>query len=163
MAAPDDAPNVSKTVCWQCGRAADPNAAYTATLVTSPKRALSPLGFPVKRLRRWDSVRVPIPRCRTCRARNRVSVVIVLLGAAFGAAVVPSLWSKFGPSLAPPSWVQIGGRTEGDPTIGVGIVLGFVVALVGVTLRKRQLGLRSLNTYPPIAALRSRGWAWPND
>ena len=152
------APN---SVCWPCGGAAEPDAAYMAVLVAAKTRAPDALGFPVKTHRRWDEVRVPVPRCRTCRARNRGSIVTVFLAAALGCIVVPTAWSFFGPRQ-PPLWL-FGGETPGHIMIGVGFVLGFVVAVLGVALRRRLSGLRSLKTYPPLVALRGQGWQWPSD
>jgi hypothetical protein len=47
--------------------------------------------------------------------------------------------------------------------IRVGFLLGFLVAVLGVALRRRSLGLQSLKTYPPLVALRGEGWQWPGD
>jgi hypothetical protein len=152
----------SNAVCWHCGGAADPHATYTLVLVASTTRAPDPLGFPVRR--RWgrDEVRVSVPRCLACRARNRAAMIAAFLAAAIGAAVMPALWSHFGPRGGPPRWWS-GGEDPSHVMIGVGLVLGFVVAILGIALRRRLLRLRPYKTYPPVVALRARGWNWPND
>jgi hypothetical protein len=129
--------------------------------VANTKRACNAPGFPVKTRGRQDEVRVPVPRCRTCRARGRASVITVFLATALGAAVMPAMWSHFGPRGGPPLWLF--GEASGHVMVGVGLIVGFVVGLLGVAVRRRLLGLRTLNTYPPIVALRGRGWQWLRD
>jgi uncharacterized protein (TIGR03382 family) len=148
----DNSSTWPNSVCWQCGGAAAPDAAYIAVLVTDTARGSGAFGFSVKTRGTRDEVRVPVPRCRACRARNRTSVIAVLLGAAFGAVVVPAVWTRVEPTS--------GGE---HVMIGAGFILGFVVALLGVVLRRRRLGLRSLRDYPPIETLRAGGWQWPGD
>jgi len=154
--------NRSYAVCWQCGGAAEPEAAYHVGLVASTSRALSPLGFPVTRQGWQDSVRVPIPRCRTCRTRNRGTAVTILIATVSGALVLPALRSAFRQADGSPPW-WLGCDTPDHIMTGVGMILGFLIAVLGIAVHKRRLGLRSLNSYPPVVALRRSGWQWPGD
>ena len=151
----DNTPTGLNTECWQCGRPAEPGAAYNAVLVAEPSRAGGTMGFPVRKFGRLDQIRVPVPRCRACRTRNRASVVTVFYVAAGGAAVAPAVWSDLG----------LRGRWPDmdSSMVVIGSVLGFAVAIAGVAWRRRWLHLRSIMTYPPIVALRTRGWWWPSD
>ena len=105
---------------------------------------------------------MPVPRCLACRARNRAAVITAFLAAVIGAAVMPTVWSHFGPRGGPPRRLS-GGEDPSHVMIGVGLVLGFVVAMLGIALRRRLLRHRPFNTYQPVVALRARGWNWPSD
>jgi hypothetical protein len=105
------------SVCWQRGGAAEPDATYIVVLVANTTRAINALGFPVKTRGRQDEVRVPIPRCRACCARNRASAITALLAAAFGTAVLPTVWPNSGPRGGPPLWL-FGGEARDHVMIG---------------------------------------------
>jgi hypothetical protein len=153
--------DMTDTACWQCGAPADAESAYKLLLVADSRRALDALGYPVKRGGQEDRMRVPVPRCANCRFRNRLSVTIVLGSAAIGAIVAQIVKSLFWPQLPAPAWLHVGDNGVGGTVTGVGLVLGFAVAVLCVALNRRLSGLRSLGTYPPVVALRRAGWHYP--
>lgn len=155
-----NSPGTSKSECWQCGRPADPKATYTAVLVAATKRGASPLGFPVKTRGSRDEVRVPVPRCRACQVRTNAIIFKVLLSTAFGAIVAPASWAIFGTHGGPLPWWSAGNNPN-DIMVILGVLVGFMGALLRLKLRYRKHGFRSINAYPPIAALRAQGWDWP--
>jgi hypothetical protein len=136
----------TEAICWQCGVSASAKCAYTLVLVAGSNRGLDPLGSPVERGAWLDRVRVSVPRCANCRWRNRLSVTICFGGAATGAIVFP----------------QVSHEGVGGTTTGVAAVIGFVVALLGVSLHRRLSGFRSLNSYPAVVTLRQAGWRYPS-
>ena len=149
--------------CWQCGAPARADCACKLVLVAPTARALDPLGFPVKRDGWRDKVRVAVPRCPECRNRALVMIIGAFSGMAVGAIVASILQAVVWPRLEAPSWIRVYHEGIGTTATGIGAVLGFVVALLGFSLRRRTSGLRSLNTYPPIRMLRRAGWQYPMD
>src|ERR1700739_2096946 len=112
--------------CWQCGGRAGTKSAYSLRLVADSRRQLQTFGYPVDRGTRLDKLRVSVPRCVRCQALAQFSIVIVLCGALAGAIIAP----------------------RSGPAAVVGGVAGFAVALVGVSLARRALHLRSVMDYP---------------
>lgn len=155
-------PNPSDAECWYCRRPADPASVYVAVLVSDASEPLDPLGFPVRQRGRRRSVRVPVPRCRVCRERFHGTLLTALLGTLAGAIAAPLLWLIYGSHDGPRPW-WTGGADPGHLMVGVGAVLGFALALYVVRGRRRRLGLRPLTRFPPITALRRRGWHWPTE
>jgi hypothetical protein len=135
-------------ICWQCAAAASAECAYTLVLVAGPGRGLDALGSLVEHGAGLDKIRVRVPCCARCRSRNRFSVMICFGGAAVGAIVFPILRSRLWPHIETLAWV--------------GAVAGFVAALLAVALHRRLSGFRSLNSYPPVIALRQAGWHYPS-
>jgi len=147
-------PTTLQTECWQCGGPADPEAAFVVKLVCYPDGLRDRTGVPASGPSRQEQIRVPIPRCKACRARNITAALAAFGGAAVGAAVVPSICTVAGLPMGPPG--------QGNAAVMVGVVLGFAAALLAVARRRRRLRLRPITAYPPIAALRERGWHWPS-
>ncbi|MGO9390722.1 hypothetical protein [Rhodoblastus sp.] len=134
--------------CWQCGAPADPRCAYRLSLVARPGRELETMGYPVTRRISQDTIRIPVPRCAACKAWNRLSYALLLLGLMAGApagAIARLIW----PNL-----------TDGSAAIGA--VLGCALAIVAIAWRRRRSGRRSLGAYPPVVELRKVGWSYPS-
>jgi hypothetical protein len=138
---PDD------SICWQCGAPADPGRAYKMALVARAGRGLETLGYPVTRRRSRDTIRVPIPRCRACQNRNRLSVAMTFVGLAAG-AIAGRLARVVWPGLT-------GGATA------IGAVVGVVVVMFAVAYERKRSGRRPRGAYPPIVKLRQAGWSYP--
>jgi hypothetical protein len=140
--------------CWQCGAPANPKHAFRFRLVAAPQQqVLDPLGFPVEREGNVDRVIVAVPRCRSCRERGWLAVVIAL-----GATIVGAIVVLLVRSLVWPSSLYVAHEGVGDLAIIIGAVLGFLIGLLCNVLRNRASGLRSLGSYPPLFALRQLGW-----
>ena len=101
-----------------------------------------------------------MPQCARCRAHTNLSIAIVLGGALAGAIVVTVVQSLVWPELDPPTWVSGAGDSGGTPAGGVGAVLGFAAAALGVAVYRRRARLRSLNDYPAVVRLRRAGWQY---
>jgi len=149
--------------CWQCGAPADAACSYALLLVADARGGLSALGYSVDRGKREDKVRVRVPRCRNCRGRNRRSAMITLGGMAVGALVAPIVQSRFWPQTETSAWLQVSHEGIGGTANGIGLVVGFVAAMLGIALHRRLSGLRSLGTYPPVIFLLHAGWHYPSD
>ncbi|SDS88366.1 hypothetical protein [Bradyrhizobium canariense] len=130
-------------------------------MVANPQRKLDASGYPVSRGTQQDELSVPVPRCAGCRSRNRLSAAIVLGGTVSGAIILPILQSLFWPQLTAPGWLIVSHEGIGNLATGIGAVLGFAAALLGVVLHRRLSGIRSLNAYPPVVTLRQTGWRHP--
>ena len=150
--------------CWQCGAPADANCAYALKLVAGRSLQLDAHGYPVTPGRRLDTVVVRVPRCAACRGRGQDSIVILFVCMIAGAIIAPILQSLFWPNVGPPSWMHI--LTHRHAPVGavsaIGAVVGALVAISGVALHRRRLGLRALNAYPPVLALKRAGWHEPS-
>ena len=152
----------AESICWQCGAPARAECAYRLLLVADPSREVAALGYPVERGTRRDKLRIPVPRCARCQDRNRLSIVLVLGGTALGAIVVPILQALYWPNARLPAWVHSSHEGIGNSATGIGIVAGFVIALLAVFLHRQWLGLQPINSYPPVIRLREEGWRYPD-
>jgi hypothetical protein len=144
--------------CWQCGAPARPELAYTFVLYAAPRRHLDGLGHAVLRGRSWDRVKIRVPRCVACRARNRAAVALSLGSALAGAIVGTILQATVWRDVMPPAGVVVGHEGIGNTGTGIGAVLGLLAPMPLIALRRRGAGLRPLNTYPPVLMLREAGW-----
>jgi hypothetical protein len=111
-----------------------------------------------------DTVMVRVPRCAACRGRGLDGIVILFAGMIAGAIIAPVLqWLLFA-DVAPPAWLHV--LTHRHAPVGavsaIGLAVGALVAICGVAWRRRSLGLRSLNSYPPVVALKQAGWHFPS-
>ena len=150
--------------CWQCGAPAREDCAYPLKLVARTGLNLDALGYPVTPGRARDTVLVRVPRCAACRGRGQDSIVILLACMIAGAIIAPILQSLFWPNVGLPSWMLVLTHRHA-PVSGmsaVGAIVGVLVAISGVAWRRRRLGLRSLNSYPPVLALKQAGWQFPS-
>jgi hypothetical protein len=148
--------------CWFCRAAADPAALHTARLYAPTTPRLDSLGYAIRQRADVTEVAVPVPRCRDCRARMRSAVVTVFAWSIGGLILVPVLWAHFGGQGGARPWWS-GGEDADHLMVGAGAVLGFVGAVIAIAVNRRRLGLRALNDFPPLAALRGIGWQWSND
>jgi hypothetical protein len=160
MAEQARATNGDGGACWQCGAPAQADCAYALKLVAGESRQLDAQGYPVIRGRRRDQLRVAVPRCIACRNRSRDSIVILFASMVAGAILVPVVQSLFWPGLA--SWLHVGHEGPLGTASAIGLVAGAVAAITGVAWQRRRLGLRALNAYPPVLALKRAGWHEPS-
>ena len=148
---------------------AEVGCAFTATLLADRKRAPDAMGYAVSKSQGTLRVRVTVPRCRDCRARSRGDAFAVVFGLAAGAAVsAGGYWSAWRQGLLPDTF------PAGDDEFTLWVIVfsgAFVGAILNFFLRMRALRRRQLtngrkrrehNDFPPIAALRKRGWDWPS-
>jgi len=75
-----------------------------------------------------------------------------------GAIVVPFVQSRFWPDIDGP---QPGNSGLAGAATMIGVVLGFVAAMLGIALHGRLSGLRPLTTHPAVIRLRQAGWHFP--
>lgn len=150
--------------CSQCGEAADPKSAYSVRLVANPGHGVEAIGYEVARRGGLDEVRVNVPRCIRCKVRTRRSNAVVPAGALAGAVVGPIFWSTFGQRFRVPAWLHFGYQSEGilGTPVALGLVIGFIVALLGVAFKNHRLHLRSVTDYPAVLKLRQEGWNFPS-
>ena len=147
-------------VCWQCGAPAREDCAYPLKLVARSGRDFDALGYPVTPGRNVDTVVVRVPRCAACRGRGQDGIVILFACMIAGAIIAAVLHSVFFANVEPPSWMHILTHRHA-PVTGVsaaGAIVGALVAICIAAWRRRSLGLRSLNSYPPVLALKQAGW-----
>lgn len=149
------------TICWQCGAPASDACAYSLRLVAASRSGLRAPGCLVKRGDRQDEVRVRVPRCPDCRLRTLVSIGIIFAVTLAAMIAAPILQSVLWPRLSLPFWLVASDQGTGNTATGVGLVLGFVVALLSVVLHRRLSGIRPVTTYPPVVMLRREGWHFP--
>jgi len=142
--------------CWQCGAPARAACTRYLKLTAAAKRRLEAFGYEVKRGRRFDVLRVPVPRCAACQARNRLTIAIALCSLPIGAMALPLLW----PRTFSPAWLQAGHEGPLGNLAALGAVAGFAIAVAGIALHRRLSGLRSLNDYPAIVTVRQAGWSY---
>ena len=149
--------------CWQCGAPAREECAYPYKLAAHHGSNFETFGYPVKPGSQNDTVVVPVPRCAACRGRAQDGIVLLFAGMIGGAIFAPILESMFSAYIPSFSWVHV--LTHRNAPVGtvssIGVAIGAVIAIVGVAWRRRSLGFRSLNSYPPIVALKQAGWHLP--
>ena len=136
--------------CWQCGAPARDECAYRFKLFAYPGSGADSLGYPVTPGRGMDSVVVRVPRCDACRGRGDDGIVLLFVGMIAGAIAAPMMRALWFANIA-----------SGGTASVIGLVVGALLAICGVAWRRRSLGLRALNAYPPVLALRQAGWSPP--
>jgi len=146
-----------------CGEPAVSGCSAKLVMVAPSVRSLDGLGYPVQRGRGRDKVRIEMPRCANCRSWTTgwmAVVAIVALAAAIAGTFVRSL--LFADAATPP-WLKVYQVGFGNLGTGIGLVLGFVVALLAMAWERKRFGWRSANTYPPVVSLRELGWSFVSD
>ena len=134
----------NEEVCWQCGAPANPDCAYTQVFNNWSSQHADGGGYPVRRGRRQDTVRVTVPRCAACRDRSYLAGLLIVAGFIGG--------GMSGGLLFPPNqWTWLAGAFGGLLT----------VALVNI-LNEKRAGRRLVTSYPPLRRLRAAGWSEPN-
>jgi hypothetical protein len=144
--------------CWQCGAPARAECAYALKLVAGQSLCLDAQGYPVVRGRRRDELRVAVPRCVACRDRGRDAIVILFASMIAGAILAPILRSVLWPHFEPPPWLRLGHEGPLGTASAIGLVAGALAAILAIAWYRRRLGLRALNAYPPVLALKRAGW-----
>src|SRR5580704_2077584 len=107
-------PDRFDVACWQCGAPASPKQAFRFRLVAASQRALDALGLPVEHKGDLDRVIVAAPRCRKCRERGWLGLVIVLGAMIAGAILAAILRHLVWPNAGPPSSLRIAYPGVGD-------------------------------------------------
>ena len=100
-----------------------------------------------------------MPRCAGCRGWviGWIAVAaIVAVAAGIAGAFVQSVFFS---SAASPSWLKIHHEGIGNIGTGVGILPGFVAALLAMASERKRSERQSANTYLPVVSLRKLGWA----
>lgn len=87
-------------------------------------------------------------------------VAIVTLATAIAGTIIQSFVF---PEAAASSWLRIYHHGIGNVGTGIGLVLGFVAALLAMAWERKRSGRQSANTYPPIVSLRELGWSFISD
>ena len=106
-------------------------------------------------------MRIRVPWCAACRFRGRVGVAMTFGSAIAGAIVAPFVWLRLWPDADALSGLRTGGSGLRGAAPGIGLVLGFVVGLLGIALQGRILGLLPRTTYAYVSRLRQEGWHFP--
>lgn len=156
-----DRASARPAACWQCGAPAIADCAYSLRLVANPGWRLDPLGYRVNHGKDWDEVRVRVPRCRACRSRTQLSLLIVFGSSLASAIAWPALQSRLWPQLEAPTWIYESHEGGGTLMTAAGLLLGFVLSMLGIALHRRLSGRRSVASYPPVISLRQEGWHYP--
>jgi len=158
-----DAPSSDHLTCWQCGAPAVAYCTYPVELVARARLELSALGNPVERGKIQDRLIIHVPRCRSCRGLHRLELGILigalLAGAVFGQIVIPLVWPSLG--SVPPLDLSI--ERRGSIAQGIGAAVGLVVAILGITLRRRARGTPGTHSYPAVMKARAIGWEFQVD
>jgi hypothetical protein len=146
--------------CWSCGLPASADCAVTLILVAPSWRKLDPLGHTVRRSFLQHEIRVPVPRCRACRNRNRRGEWMIGAAAIGGGLMLPLLHWVYSP-LFPPG-IRVNHYALFSLAALAGSLGGLYLGLLARFLRRKGLGLRSLTSYPAIEDLRKQGWNFPS-
>lgn len=145
-------------LCGMCGGPAVSGCEARLVMYAPSALCLDGLGHPVQRRKGRDNVRIAMPRCGGCRSWvSRWIAVVATVTVAAGIAGT-SAQSVFFSEAAPPPWLKVYQEGIGNVGTGIGLVLGFVVALLGMAWKRKRSGRRSANAYPPVVSLRKLGW-----
>jgi hypothetical protein len=146
-----------------CGEPAVSGCSAKLVMFAPSVHSLDGLGYPVQRGKGRDKVRIEMPRCANCRSWTTgwiAVVAIVTLAAAIAGTFIQSAF--FADAAAPP-WLNVYHEGVGNLGTGIGLLLGFVVALLAMAWERKRFGWRSANTYPPVVSLRKLGWNFISD
>jgi hypothetical protein len=149
--------------CWMCGAPAVSGCDAKLVMKAASSRQLDGFGYPVKRGRRQDKVRVEMPRCASCRSWVSGWIAVLAIVTVAGGIGGTLIQSFIFPEAAAPSWLKGYHHGIGNVGTGVGLVLGFLAALLGMARERKQSGRQSANTYPPVVSLRHLGWSFLSD
>lgn len=148
------------TRCWMCGKSAAAGCSAKLVMFAPSASGLDDLGFPVQRGRGRDKVRVEIPRCADCRGWVTGWIVVVAIMTVAAGIAGTVVQSAFFSDAAPPSWLKVHHEGIGNVGTGIGLVLGFVTALLAMAWKRKRSGRQSASTYPPVVSLRKLGWSF---
>jgi hypothetical protein len=124
---------------------------------------LDALGYPVQRGRGRDKVRVQVPRCAGCRSWVRDWIATVAVVTVLAAIAGTLIQSFFFADVSPPRGIEAYHEGIGNIGTGIGLVLGFVAAMLAMAWERRRSGRQSVNDYPPVVSLRELGWSFVSD
>lgn len=88
--------------------------------------------------------------------------MLIVFGSTLASAIALSaLQSRFWPQLEAPTWIYESHEGIGTFMTASGLLLGFVLSMLGIALHRRLSGRRSVASYPPVIRLRQEGWHYP--
>ena len=146
-----------------CGSPAVSGCGSKFVMFAPSARRLDALGYEVWRRRGQDTLHIEMPRCARCRSwvGNWIAVLAtVTVAAGIAGTFIQSF--VFSDTTAP-SWLNAGHLGIGNIGSGLGLVVGFVAALLAMAWERKRSGRQSANTYPPIVNLRHIGWRSTSD
>ena len=149
--------------CWMCGAPAVSGCDAKLVMTAASSRHLEGLGYPVQRGRTQDKVRIEMPRCASCRSWVGGWIAVVAIVTVAGGIAGTLVQSFVFPEAAAPSWLKVDHHGIGNVGTGIGLVFGFVAALLRMARERKQSGRQSANTYPPVVSLRHLGWSFLSD
>ena len=149
--------------CWMCGAPAASGCGAKLVMKAASSRQLDGLGYPVQRGRRQDKVRIEMPRCASCRSWVSGWIAVLAIVAVVAAIAGTLVQSFVFPAAVAPAWLKVHHHGIGNVGTGIGLVLGFIAALLGMAWERKRSGRQSANTYPPVVSLRQLGWSFLSD
>lgn len=149
--------------CWMCGAPAASGCSAKLVMKAASSRQLDGLGYPVQRGRRQDKVRIEMPRCASCRSWVSGWIAVLAIVAVVAAIAGTLVQSFVFPAAVAPAWLKVHHHGIGNVGTGIGLVLGFIAALLGMAWERKRSGRQSANTYPPVVSLRQLGWSFLSD
>jgi hypothetical protein len=149
--------------CWMCGAAAASGCQAKLTLRAPSARRLDGLGYPVQRGNGQDRVRIEMPRCAGCRSWGSGWIAVVAVVTVAASIVGTVVQSVFFSEVVPPPWLKVYHQGIGNLGTGIGLVVGFIAALLAMAWERKRSGRQSANTYPPVVSLRKLGWSFISD
>jgi len=149
--------------CWMCGALAAFGCDAKLVMTALSSRQLDGLGYPVQRGRRQDKVRIEMPRCASCRSWVSGWIAVLAIVTVMAGIAGTLIQSFVFPAAAAPSWLKVHHHGIGNVGTGIGLVFGFIAALLGMAWERKRSGRQSANTYPPVVSLRQLGWSFISD
>jgi hypothetical protein len=149
--------------CWMCGAPAVSGCDAKLVMKAASSRHLDGLCYPVQRGRAQDKVRIEMPRCGDCRSWVSGWIAVLAIVTVVAGIAGTLIQSFVFPEAAAPSWLKVHYHGIGNVGTVIGIVLGFVAALLGMAWERKRSGRQSANTYPPVVSLRQLGWSFISD
>jgi hypothetical protein len=146
-----------------CGKPAVARCGAKLVMFASSSSCLDSLGYPVRRRCGRDEVRIEMPRCASCRSWTTGWIAAAFVVTAAASIAGTLVQSVFFFDVSPPPWIKVFHEGIGNMGTGIGLVLGFVAALLAMARERKRSGRQSANTYPPIVSLRKLGWSFISD
>jgi hypothetical protein len=85
--------------------------------------------------------------------------IVTLTAGLAGTRIQSFLFSE----VASPSSLKVDHQGIGNLGTGIGLVIGFVVALLAMAWMRKRSKRQSANSYPPVVSLRQLGWSFLSD
>jgi hypothetical protein len=87
-----------------------------------------------------------------------LSAALALAGLVVGAITGTILQSVVWPEVQAPSWLRVSHEGIGNSGTGLGVLAGFMVAVLVIAWHRKRSGFKALNQYPPVKRLKEYGW-----